>query len=104
MKIDQVIYSNIEAESELGQDFSSFLLRYNKDLDYSDFSDDEELIQRLRRAESYRQWADLEDLANSYETLAGSINSHKTTAAAAFQELYMHIDKFKKEISSKFND
>ena len=45
-------------------DFTSFLLRYNRELDYSDFSDDPEIIQKIKRAETFRTWADIEDLAN----------------------------------------
>ena len=40
MNIDNQIVSENEAEAELAMDFSSFLLRYNRDLDYSDFTVD----------------------------------------------------------------
>jgi hypothetical protein len=46
-------------------DFSSFLLRYNRDLDYSDFSDEPDIIQKIKRSEAYRTWTDIEDIANN---------------------------------------
>ena len=53
-------------------DFSSFLLRYHRDLNYEDFSEDKTVLQLIRRAEMYRNWADVEDLANGFETLQGN--------------------------------
>jgi hypothetical protein len=49
--------------------FVSFILRYHKDIDYTDFSDDERVHNAIKRAESFRAWADIEDLANGYEGL-----------------------------------
>lgn len=43
-------------------DFISFLLRYNRDLDYADFSEDPEVIQKMKKAETYRTWGDIEDI------------------------------------------
>jgi hypothetical protein len=40
MEIAQRVQSPDDIESELYLDFTSFLLRYNRDIDYSDFSDD----------------------------------------------------------------
>ena len=74
--------------SDLALDFSSFLLRYNRELDYSDFSDDPSVQNKIRRAEIFRSWADIEDLAHGFETLNANFESHRTTAANAFQELY----------------
>ena len=82
-------------------DFSSFLLRYHKELDYRDFSDSKEVLARIKRAESYRAWADIEDLANSYETIGQNFENHKATAAEAFNELYQHIKKFKRDVELK---
>jgi hypothetical protein len=59
-------------ESELGLDISCFLLRYHKDLDYYDFSDDVQIIQKIRRAEMYRNWTDIEDLAGTTETIGNN--------------------------------
>ncbi len=67
----------MESASDLALDFSSFLLRYHRDLDYSDFSDVQEIINRIKRAESFRSWADIEDLASGYETLTTGFESHK---------------------------
>jgi len=80
------------------------LLRYNRDLDYSDFSDDPLVIHKIKRAESYRSWADIEDLANGFESLHTNFENHQTTAANAFQELYNYIEKTKKEINARIDE
>ena len=56
---------------------------------------------KIKRAETYRSWADIEDLANGYETLSQNVEQHQTTAANAFQELYNYIEKIKKEVTTK---
>ena len=58
-----------EEDSDLALDFASFLLRYHRDLDYQDFSDDPIVTHKIKRAETYRSWADIEDLANGFESL-----------------------------------
>lgn len=55
--------------SELGQNVTSMLLRYNKELMYSDFSEDEAVVSRIRRAEMYGTWRDIEDVAKQQEEL-----------------------------------
>ena len=94
----------METESDLALDFASFLLRYHRDLDYSDFSDSLEITDRIKRAESFRSWTDIEDLAGSYESLSTAFEQHKQTAASAFNELYQHMEKFKKDLSFKQAD
>lgn len=76
MNISEMVLSKIEAEQDLALDFSSFLLRYHRDLNYEDFSDDKEVLMMIRRAEMYRNWADVEDLANGFETLQGNFEQH----------------------------
>ena len=85
----------------MGLDFASFLLRYHRELDYADFTDDVPVVQKIKRAETYRSWADIEDLANGFEALQGNVEQHQTTAANAFQELYNYIEKSKKELAAK---
>lgn len=85
-------------------DFSSFLLRYHRDLDYNDFADDPSVAQKIKRAETYRAWADIEDLANGFESLQTNIEQHQSTAANAFQELYNYIERIKKEMVIKNDD
>lgn len=53
----------------------------------------------IKRAESYRSWADIEDLANGFENLSQNLEQHKQTAANAFQEIFGHMERFKKEIT-----
>lgn len=84
MNMGTYILSNIYKDQELSLDFCSFLLRYHKDIDYQDFSDDELVISKIRRAEIYRSWADIEDLANGYETLNGNFEKHRNVTSNAF--------------------
>ena len=74
------------------------MLRYNRELDYQDFSDDLNIQNKIKRAETFRSWADIEDLAHGFENLTTNFESHRTTAASAFQELYQYIEKTKKEL------
>jgi|TARA_B110000285_G_C14890947_1_gene498528 hypothetical protein len=84
MNIAQLIISSDEKESDLALDFSSFLLRYNRVLDYQDFSDDLNIQNKIKRAETFRSWADIEDLAHGFESLSSNFEGHRTTAANAF--------------------
>jgi hypothetical protein len=104
MNIASIINAQKEEDSDLALDFSSFLLRYHRDLDYADFADDPLIGQKIKRAETYRAWADIEDLANGFESLQTNIEQHQTTAANAFQELYNYMEKTKKEINLKTDD
>ena len=70
MNIEYYVASGTEADSDLALDFSSFLLRYNRDLDYEDFSDDYNIKNRIKRAETFRSWADIEDLAHGFENMS----------------------------------
>ena len=98
MNITKSVVSQNETEQDLALDFSSFLLRYNRDLDYADFSDDLNIQNKIKRAETFRSWADIEDLAHGFENLSSNFEAHRTTAANAFQELYQYIEKTKKEL------
>jgi hypothetical protein len=69
MKLVDYMFSTNQEIADLALDFSSFLLRYNRELDYQDFSDDANIIQKIKKAETYRTWADIEDLANSLSQL-----------------------------------
>lgn len=69
MKLVDYMFSPKQDVADLALDFSSFLLRYNRELDYQDFSDDQTIIQKIKKAETYRTWADIEDLANSLSQL-----------------------------------
>jgi len=88
MDIAYTMQSTNPKEADLALDFASFLLRYNKDLDYKDFTDNLEIINKIKRAEVFRSWADIEDLAHGFENLSSNFEAHRTTAANAFQELY----------------
>jgi hypothetical protein len=51
-------------------------LRYHRDLDYIDFAEDPSIINKIKRAETYRSWADIEDLANNFDNLSKNIEDH----------------------------
>lgn len=65
MRLDYFLGSQVQKTADLGLDFSCFLLRYNKELSHGDFIDDVHIQNKLRRAESFRMWVDLEDVAVS---------------------------------------
>ena len=65
---NKILIANVDNESDLALDLACFLLRYHKDIDYTDFSEDARVLLRLRRAEGFRSWADIEDLASNYES------------------------------------
>lgn len=70
-------------------------------MEYTDFSDDLNVQSKIRRAETFRSWADIEDLAHGFESLSGNFESHRTTAANAFQELYQYVEKKTNEIKEE---
>jgi lipopolysaccharide export LptBFGC system permease protein LptF len=52
---------------------------------------------KIRRAEVYRAWADIEDLANGYETMNANFEKHRGVTSNAFQELVKLVEKVKAE-------
>ena len=97
MNMSVYILSQSFKDQELALDFCAFLLRYHKDIDYGDFSDDPFVINKIRRSEIYRVWADIEDLANGYETINGNFEKHRTVTSNAFQEIVKLVEKVKSE-------
>lgn len=94
----------MEAEADLALDFASFLLRYHKDLEYADFTEDNNVQDLIRRAEAFRQWADIEDLAASIDQITQVFEQHRSTAANAMQEIFQHTERIKKEITGKISE
>jgi hypothetical protein len=88
----------------LALDFSSFLLRYNRELDYIDFSDDQAIIVKIKKAETYRTWADIEDLANSLATLQSQFGEQQAAVQNGMQEMFQQVEKFKKDQIANKND
>eukprot|EP00347_Sterkiella_histriomuscorum_P008751 403343892 len=97
MNMSTYVLSQNFKDQELALDFCAFLLRYHKDIDYSDFSDDQFVVNKIRRAEIYRSWADIEDLANGYETINANFEKHRTVTSNAFQEIVKLVEKVKGE-------
>lgn len=82
----------------MGLDFATFLLRYYRNVSYSTFSPDEAIQSRIKRAETYRAWADIEDLAHGYEKLSNNFTSHQKTVSAAFREVNTFIERLRGEV------
>jgi hypothetical protein len=97
MNLSSYILSSAPKEVDLALDFCAFLLRYHRDLDYADFSEDQYASGKIRRAEVYRAWADIEDLANGYETINANFEKHRGVTSNAFQELVKLVEKVKAE-------
>ena len=76
LNLDRIINSPNVKESDQALDFAAFLLRYHRNLYYEEFSDETATISKIKRAETFRAWADIEDLALGYERLMNSFHSH----------------------------
>jgi len=76
LNLDRIINSANPKEPDQALDFASFLLRYHRNLYYEEFSDEPSVVSKIKRAETFRAWADIEDLALGYERLMNSFNSH----------------------------
>lgn len=84
MNLAAYVLSKNPKDAELALDFCAFLLRYHRDIDYGDFTDDQLALSKIRRAEVYRAWADIEDLANGYETINANFDKHRGVTSNAF--------------------
>jgi hypothetical protein len=73
-------------------------------LDYQDFSDDAGIIQKIKKAETYRTWADIEDLANTLSTLQTQFQEQQANVQHGMQEMFAAVDKFKKDEAAKKTD
>ena len=93
MRLDYFLGSQVQKTADLGLDFSCFLLRYNKELSHGDFIDDVHIQNKLRRAESFRMWVDLEDVAVSQESIQKTLRDLKAYSAGAVKELSNRIEE-----------
>jgi hypothetical protein len=84
MNLSAFVLSSNAKDADLALDFCAFLLRYHREIDYSDFSDDQYVVGRIRRSEVFRAWADIEDLANGYETINANFEKHRGVTSNAF--------------------
>ena len=55
------------------------------------------MVGRIRRAEVFRAWADIEDLANGFETITANFEKHRGVTSNAFQEMVKLVEKVKAE-------
>ena len=93
LQLDQLINSANMKEQDLGLDFATFILRYHRNVNYEFFGDDQVVISRIKRAETFRAWADIEDLAHVYEKLSNSFGVHQKTVNSAFKEVRDYCDQ-----------
>ena len=100
LNLDAIIGSENFKESDMGLDFSTFLLRYYRNVSYSAFSADEAIQNRIKRAETFRAWADIEDLAHGYDKLIGNFTNPQKTVSAAFREVNTFIEKLRNEVQT----
>jgi hypothetical protein len=76
MEIARIINSKQTLEQDLGLEFALFLLRYCKNIAYDDLSLESETQNKIKRAETFRVWQDIEDLAMSHEKILENFNTH----------------------------
>lgn len=65
MNLAQVLKHASDDQAELVLDFCSFLLRYHRELGYEDFSEEYDVVKKIKRTDRFRMWADIEDLVNN---------------------------------------
>ena len=67
MNLDSYVLRNDDPISDKVLEFYSFLLRYHQQIDHSDFSENQVVLQRLKRYEDLKCWNELEELAVAQE-------------------------------------
>lgn len=95
MNLQVFISSQNKEDSELTLDLCSFILRYRKELDYSDFSKNKGIINKIRRAEVIRSWADIEELAKAYQALTRNLEKQREVTTNAFKETVKLVETVK---------
>ena len=65
MDLDYYISEKTQTDlvHEKSLEFYSFLLRYHREIDHSDCSQNPKVLQKLRRYEDFKLWNELEELA-----------------------------------------
>jgi len=95
------ILAQNDNESELALEFCNFLLRYHRDLDYGDFSDNPYVVQKLRRYEDFKCWAELEELQQLQDQSGNKLDKFKSTNEQAMQEILQHMERIAREYQTK---
>ena len=99
MDVSVHIMSQASSESELALEFCGFLMRYHRAVDFGDFSDSPFVVQRLRRFQEFKSWAEIDDLQSLTETFMSRFDQFKQSNHSAFQELLTYMDKITKEFT-----
>ena len=82
-------------------EFCGFLMRYHRAIDYSDFCESPFAVQRLRRFEEFKGWAEIDDLQALTEQFIQGFELFKKTNHKAFQEVLAYLDAITKEMTHK---
>ena len=101
LSLDSIIYSKKQVESDLALDFASFLLRYHRLLYYEEFSDDQRVVSMIKRAETFRAWADIEDISLQQERMMNTFSQHQQSTHKAFYDLRNYTKATKDQISQQ---
>ena len=62
MALDQYLAETNSIRDKI-LEFFSFLLRYHRDIDHSDFTEDPAVAKKMRRYDDFKAWNELEELA-----------------------------------------
>lgn len=74
-------------------------MRYHRAVDFGDFSDSPFVVQRLRRFQEFKAWAEIDDLQTLTETFSQRFDQFKQSNHNAFQELLTYLDRITKEFT-----
>ena len=67
MNLDKYVLDNEEPLCDKILEFYSFLLRYHREIDQTDFSSNPVVLKKLKRYEEFKSWSELEELAMQQE-------------------------------------
>eukprot|EP00831_Metopus_contortus_P039604 TRINITY_DN31026_c0_g1_i1.p1 TRINITY_DN31026_c0_g1~~TRINITY_DN31026_c0_g1_i1.p1 ORF type:complete len:323 (+),score=46.04 TRINITY_DN31026_c0_g1_i1:195-1163(+) len=87
-------------DEEVAFDFACFLLRYYKDIEYSDLCATPRMVQKVKKAELQRTWVDIDNLAVNQEQIIKVAQENQDLTSRAFAELYAHVDELKRSFAS----
>lgn len=104
LNFDKYLATEGEEGKELVLDFVCFMLRYYKDIGYSDLSADPKTLSHIRKAELERTWTDIENIAVNQENMAKATEQNQLTTSNAFAELFAHVEDLRKHVDSSVAD
>ena len=99
MDLNGRILSIDNQESEITLEFCSFIMRHHRGIDYSDFTDSPFAIQRLRRFQEFKSWAEIDELHLITDNFSSQFDLFKQANNSAFQEILAYLDRITKEFT-----